>query len=74
MPYVNVRVTKDGLTRDRKAALIRRITDALVEEPGKKPEHTHVVIDAVDDEDWGYAGQLTDDWRREAADRDATAE
>ena len=38
---------------------------------GKRPEHTHVVTDPVDDEDWGYAGMLTDEWRaRRAAEGD----
>ncbi|MEO1496956.1 MAG: 4-oxalocrotonate tautomerase family protein [Planctomycetota bacterium] len=64
MPYVNVKVTKDGLTRAKKAEIVERITTALVEVLGKKPEHTHVVIDAIDDEDWGFAGMLTDEWRR----------
>jgi 4-oxalocrotonate tautomerase len=63
MPYVNVQVTKEGLTREKKAELVRRFTDALVEVLGKKPEHTHVVINEVEDENWGYAGMLTDDWR-----------
>ncbi len=64
MPYVNVRVTKEGLTREKKATLIRRITYALVEELGKLPEHIHVVIDEIDDENWGFAGELTDEWRK----------
>lgn len=69
MPYVNVKVTRDGLTREKKAELVARITQTLVDVLGKRPEHTHVVIDAVADEDWGYAGQLTDDWRRGEAGR-----
>lgn len=63
MPYVNVKVLRDGLTRDKKAELVKRITEMLVEVLDKKPEHTHVVIDEVDDENWGYAGLLTDEWR-----------
>jgi 4-oxalocrotonate tautomerase len=63
MPYVNVQITR-GATRQQKAAVVQRITAALVEELGKRPEHIHIVIQEIADEDWGYAGLLTDDWRR----------
>ncbi len=39
------------------------MTATLVEVLGKKPEHTHIVIQEIAEEDWGFAGQLTDDWR-----------
>lgn len=65
MPYVNVRLTKDGLTREKKAAIVERFTAVLVEELGKKPEHTHIVIDEVDDQNWGFAGMLTDEFRKQ---------
>jgi hypothetical protein len=32
---------------------------------GKKPEHTHIVIDLVDEEDWGYAGVLPTEWLKQ---------
>jgi 4-oxalocrotonate tautomerase len=63
MPYVNVKITS-GATREQKAEIVRDITDSLVRVLGKKPEHIHIVIDSVADEDWGYAGMLTDDWKR----------
>lgn len=34
---------------------------------GKKPEHTHIVIQEIAEEDWGYAGLLTDDWKKAQA-------
>ncbi len=66
MPYVNIQVTA-GVTREQKAALVRDVTDSLVRELGKQPEHIHVVIQEIPLEDWGYAGLLTDEWlaRRE---------
>ena len=64
MPYVNVRITR-GATREQKARIVREITQTLVETLGKKPEHTHIVIDEIAEEDWGFAGMLTDDWRRQ---------
>ena len=63
MPYVNVRITRDGVTREQKAQLVAEITDALVRVLGKKPEHTHVIIDEVDADNWGFAGVLTTDYR-----------
>ncbi|MEM1330834.1 MAG: 4-oxalocrotonate tautomerase family protein [Planctomycetota bacterium] len=62
MPYVNVQIT-EGATRAQKAAIVRRVTEALVEELGKKPEHTHVVIQEIPVESWGFAGMLTDEYR-----------
>jgi 4-oxalocrotonate tautomerase len=66
MPYVNVQITQ-GATRAQKAQIVRDITDALVRVLGKKPEHTHVVIQEIADENWGYAGLLTDDWKKTQA-------
>ncbi len=66
MPYVNVQITK-GASRQQKAEIVRDITDSLVRVLGKRPEHTHVVIQEIDDENWGFAGMLTDDWKAEQA-------
>lgn len=62
MPYVNVQITA-GATRDQKRAVVERITAALVEELGKLPEHVHVVIQSIQEDDWGFAGMLTDEWK-----------
>jgi 4-oxalocrotonate tautomerase len=32
---------------------------------GKKPEHTHVVIQEIEEQNWGYAGMLTDEWKKQ---------
>lgn len=64
MPYVNVRITK-GATRDEKARLVGEITDTLVRVLDKKPEHIHIVIDEVDEENWGFCGMLTTDYRKQ---------
>ena len=64
MPYVNVRITK-GVTREQKAQLVREITDTLVRVLAKKPEHTHIVIDEVDEDNWGFSGMLTTDFRKQ---------
>ncbi len=71
MPYVNVQITR-GARREQKAALVREITDALVRILDKRPEHTHVVIQEIDEEDWGFSGLLTDDWKRGQADPESS--
>ncbi len=63
MPYVNIQITK-GATREQKARLVRDVTDSLVRELGKHPEHVHVVIQEIEEADWGFAGRLTDDWKK----------
>jgi 4-oxalocrotonate tautomerase len=62
MPYVRIEITA-GATRDQKEALVADVTRSLVDRLGKRPEHIHVVIDEVAEENWGFAGQLTDVWR-----------
>lgn len=63
MPYVNVQIIK-GATRAQKAELVKNITESLVRILGKKPEHTHIVIQEINEEDWGFSGLLTDDWKK----------
>ena len=63
MPYVNVRITKDGVTAAQKKQIVEEITQTLVKVLNKKPEHTHIVIDEIEPENWGYAGMLTTEFR-----------
>ena len=64
MPYINIQIKK-GASRQQKAALVRDVTDSLVTVLGKKPEHIHVVIQEIEDENWGYSGMLTDEWKKQ---------
>ena len=57
MPYVNVRVTKTGVSAAQKAEIIKGVTDLLVRVLGKDPASTFVVIDEVDFENWGIGGE-----------------
>ena len=66
MPHVNVQITR-GASRAQKSALVRDITASLVTHLGKRPEHIHVVLQEIDEADWGYAGLLTDDWKKRQA-------
>jgi 4-oxalocrotonate tautomerase len=67
MPYVNVQITKDGVTTEQKAQVVKEITDTLQRVLGKKPEHIHIVIDEVELENWGFAGKLTSELRKRSA-------
>ena len=57
MPYVNIKVTDDGVTPQQKAELIRGVTDLLQKVLNKNPETTVVVIDEVPTDNWGISGQ-----------------
>lgn len=61
MPYVNVQITR-GATRAQKQQLVADITRSLQQHLGKKPEQTHIVIDEIDTDNWGFAGMLTTDY------------
>ncbi|BBK26237.1 tautomerase family protein [Dialister hominis] len=57
MPYVNIKITKEGnITKEQKAALIKGATDLLVNVLHKNPASTVVVIDEVDLDNWGLGG------------------
>ena len=57
MPYVNIKITKEGnVTKEQKAALIKGAIDLLVNVLHKNPASTVVVIDEVDLDNWGLGG------------------
>ncbi len=64
MPYVNIKITREGATPAQKAELIRGTTDLLVRVLGKDPATTFVVIDEVALEDWGVGGLPVEQYRR----------
>ena len=65
MPFVNVKITRDGVTAEQKSQIVSEITATLQRVLGKRPEQTHIVIDEVDPENWGYAGMLTTEYRQQ---------
>jgi len=56
MPYVNIKITKEGATAEQKATLIRGVTLLLRDILGKNPETTVVTIDEVETDNWGIGG------------------
>ena len=57
MPYVNIKITREGATAEQKATIIREVTRLLAETLGKNPATTIVVIEEVETDNWGIAGE-----------------
>jgi 4-oxalocrotonate tautomerase len=66
MPFVNIKITKDGATPEQKAQLIKGATDLLVKVLHKNPATTVVVIDEVETDNWGIGGETVTARRRES--------
>ena len=66
MPYVNVKITREGATAEQKARIIKGITDLLVDVLDKNPATTHVVIDEIDLDNWGVGGLPVTQYRAQA--------
>jgi 4-oxalocrotonate tautomerase len=57
MPFVNIKITKEGVTSEEKAQLIQGATKLLEDVLGKNPATTVVVIDEVETDNWGIGGE-----------------
>ncbi|WP_366923913.1 4-oxalocrotonate tautomerase family protein [Metallumcola ferriviriculae] len=57
MPYVNIKITREGATKEQKEVLIAGVTKLLQETLGKNPQTTVVVIDEVETDNWGIGGE-----------------
>ena len=57
MPFVNIKITREGATKEQKEKLIRGATQLLVDVLGKNPVTTVVVIEEVDTDNWGVGGE-----------------
>ena len=64
MPYINIKVTNEGLTSEKKKELISGVTRLLETVLGKNPKTTFVVIDEVDTDNWGIAGNTVTEIRK----------
>jgi 4-oxalocrotonate tautomerase len=66
MPFVNIKITRDGASAEQKARLIQGVTNLLADILGKNPQTTVVVIEEVDTDNWGIGGEsITARRRRE---------
>lgn len=64
MPYVNIKVTREGVTAEQKARLIKGVTELLAEVLNKNPASTYVVIDEVELDNWGAGGLPVEQYRQ----------
>lgn len=74
MPYVNIRITRESTapgreaaTAEEKAALIKGVSELLLEVLHKPLDSTFVVIDEVATENWGWGGLPAMEYRRRRA-------
>lgn len=65
MPYVNIKVTPENLTPEKKERLMAGVTKLLQDELGKNPDTTIVVIDEVQTDNWGIAGMSVTNRRKD---------
>lgn len=66
MPYVNIKITNEGVTPEQKATLIQGVTNLLRDTLGKNPNTTVVVIEEVEMENWGIGGLPVAEFRARA--------
>jgi 4-oxalocrotonate tautomerase len=57
MPYIKIEITREGVTREQKQTLIKGVTDLITKVLNKDPTLTHVVIQEIELDDWGFAGE-----------------
>lgn len=65
MPYVNIKITDEGVTPEQKKQLIEGATQLLVDVLNKNPATTVVVIDEVNTDNWGVAGEVITERRKQ---------
>ncbi len=67
MPMVNVKITRDGATAEQKSQVIAEMTEVLARVLGKNPTTTIVIIEEVETENWGIAGEPVSERRKRGA-------
>jgi len=69
MPYVNIKITKEGATAEQKAQLIKAVTQLLKDVLGKNPQMTVVVIEEVETDNWAIGAKTVTIRRKRGSDR-----
>ncbi|BDH62767.1 4-oxalocrotonate tautomerase [Lysinibacillus sp. PLM2] len=64
MPFVNIKITNENVTPEKKAQLISGATQLLVDVLGKNPATTVVVIEEVETDNWGIGGETVTERRK----------
>ncbi|MCF6193383.1 MAG: 4-oxalocrotonate tautomerase family protein [Kangiellaceae bacterium] len=66
MPFVTIRITDENVSKQEKQKLIVGVTDLLQNVLGKNPKTTHVIIEEVNTDNWGIAGEQVTELRERA--------
>lgn len=64
MPYVNIKITREGATSEQKSELIKGVTELLQITLNKNPKTTVVVIEEVEMDSWGIGGLPVEEFRK----------
>lgn len=64
MPYINIRITDEGVTKEQKAELIKGATELLQRVLNKNPQTTVVIIEEIPTDNWGIGGESVTDRRQ----------
>ena len=71
MPYINIKITREGVTAEQKAELIKGATELLARVMNKNPKTTIVTIEEVDMDSWGIGGDPVEIAREKGEAQDA---
>lgn len=64
MPFVQIDVTRDGVTKEQKQQLILGVSQLLKDVLDKDFSLTHVIIREVDTDNWGVRGEQVTETRK----------
>ena len=67
MPLINIKITKDGVSPEKKEKLIQGATQLMVDVLGKNPASTFVIIDEVETDNWGIGGESVTQRRKKGS-------
>ena len=57
MPYINIKITDEQVSKQDKQKLIAGATQLLQDVSGKNPKTTFVIIEEVSTDNWGIGGE-----------------
>jgi len=66
MPYINVKITDEGVSNEQKQAIIKGCTQLMVEVLNKNPATTFVIIDEINTDNWGIGYDQVTELRKQA--------
>ncbi len=67
MPYVNLKIVKNQITEEQKRAVVKGITDLIVNIMGRDRSLTIITIDELDASQWAIGGVLLDTLKKNEA-------